>query len=359
MTPEERLALINKTAQTILDMPDAERQAYQQKYWQAINDMLAEYNQIKASQKQQQMEARNRGDALADMYRDANGNVIWVYNDWSQEILEAAPRKETPKRRQDTPKDREVKETPIEVNTDKPELTWYKTEDPRYAKDNNNGWNWSWTWVWPWIAWWAGVLWGASIYWLYKNYGDKPKVLPPETVIPWRTPALWEVREGKLVSEWLLSDGKVTTQWPKWHLPWYSTPALWEVRDWKIVSEWLLSDGKVIVQWPKWNLPDKRNTSISQIMSRPGVYEPVEWYHTPSDIASKSKNRISQIMSRPGNFEPLEWYHNVSSTVKTETPKVTETTVKKWVKNAVKKWTKKAIKKWWDKVKTKALKLVF
>jgi hypothetical protein len=32
MTPEERLALINETAQTILDMPDAERQAYQQKY---------------------------------------------------------------------------------------------------------------------------------------------------------------------------------------------------------------------------------------------------------------------------------------------------------------------------------------
>jgi hypothetical protein len=38
--------------------------------------MLAEYNQIKASQKQQQMEARNRGDSLVDMYRDANGNVI-------------------------------------------------------------------------------------------------------------------------------------------------------------------------------------------------------------------------------------------------------------------------------------------
>ena len=347
MNTEERLAQINEVSQRILNMPEAERQAYQQQYWQAINDMLAEYNQIKASQKQQQMEARNRGDSLADMYRDANGNVIWVHNDWSQVILEAAPRKETPKRRQTPPKDREVKETiieettPIEVNVDEPELTWYKTEDPRYAKGNNNGWNnWSY-WAWPWVIMgWLWTLWAGTHYLLNHADNNKPKILPPGTTIPWKTPALWEVREGKVIQ-----------QWPRWHLPWYSTPALWEVRDWKIVSEWLLSDGKVIVQWPKWNLPDKRNTSISQIMSRPGVYEPVEWYHTPSDIASKSKNRISQIMSRPGNFEPVEWYHTpVNSTVETAAEKWAKNAVKKWAKNVAEKWVWSAAKKWAKKV---------
>lgn len=317
MTPEERLALINETAQKILDMPDAERQAYQQQYWQAINDMLAEYNQIKASQKQQQMEAKNRGDALADMYRDANGNVIWVHNDWSQVILEAAPRKETPKKRQTPPKDREVKETiieettPIEVDVEKPELTWYKTEDPRYAKNNDNKWNGSWTWVWPWLVWWAG-LWGLSYYWLYKNYGDKPKVLPPETVIPWRTPALWEVREGKLVSEWLLSDGKVTTQWPKWYL---TDQVSNNLDNYKMTPDWqsLVDNSKATKVDP-----------IKQRMAWQSVAEPVEWYHTPS-------------------------------TVKTETPKVIKTTAKKWAK----KWTKKAVKEWLNKAAQKALKLVF
>lgn len=333
MTPEERLALINKTAQTILDMPDAERQAYQQKYWQAINDMLAEYNQIKASQKQQQMEARNRGDSLADMYRDANGNVIWVHNDWSQVILEAAPVKKTPRRRKNPPKDREVKETiieettPIEVDIEKPELTWYKTEDPRYAKYKtedprytkyktevptpSNKWDstwddsWSsnfWKAVWIWIP--TGIIWWTLWYTLYN---DKMRVKN------WALP-----EPGN--SSFKLNEPIVTPQ---------TRAAADQVKNVKTVWQWT----QVNNFWG-W----KYSSHSNGFTNIPKTYQIGDTVINADDIkAPEPANETSKVIKNTAG----EWAKKGVKKVNSKTTK----TIAKWAKNIAKKIIKKKLPK--------------
>ena len=317
MTPEERLALINETAQTILDMPDAERQAYQQKYWQAINDMLAEYNQIKASQKQQQMEARNRGDSLADMYRDANGNVIWVHNDWSQVILEAAPKKETPKRRQNPPKDREVKETiieettPIEVDIEKPELTWYKTEDPRYTKYKTDKWDstwddsWSSNWwkaVWIWIP--TGIIWWTLWYTLYN---DKMRVKN------WALP-----EPGN--SSFKLNEPIVTPQ---------TRAAADQVKNVKTVWQWT----QVNNFWG-W----KYSSHSNEFTNTPKTYQVGDTVINADDIKTpEPANKTPQVIKNTAEEWAKKW-------VKKANNKTTKTIVK-WAKNIAKKVAKKKLPK--------------
>ena len=323
MTPEERLALINKTAQTILDMPDTERQAYQQKYWQAINDMLAEYNQIKASQRQQQMEARNRGDSLADMYRDANGNVIWVHNDWSQVILEAAPVKKTPRRRQNPPKDREAKETiieettPIEVDIEKPELIWYKTEDPRYAKYKtevptpSNKWDstwddsWSsnfWKAVWIWIP--TGIIWWTLWHTLYNDKMRVKNLTLPEP--------------GN--SSFKLNEPIVTPQ---------TRAAADQVKNVKTVWQWI----QVNNFWG-W----KYSSHSSKFTNTPKTYQVGDTVINADDIkAPEPANETSKVIKNTAE----EWAKKGVKKVNSKTTK----TIAKWAKNIAKKIIKKKLPK--------------
>ena len=319
MNTEERLAQINEVSQRILNMPEAERQAYIEQYWDAINEMLNEYKELR---RPKQSMAK---DPITERTPEQQAALSWDQ-----------PTQETPRqrrRRQDRRQDTPETETPTEenvwpvivrINTDwtvsdangnnyivdkdwnivgsaagtwsqaDTAGTWSNVVTPKGSPDNS----WADAPMWP-LYW----LWGLAALWTYWaikwiNAKNKPKVIPPGTDIK----ALWQ-------------------QWVKWNVPEPKTPApktpaLWEVREWKLVSEWLLSDGKVIQQWPKWYLPNNSEaikTDIKKFMLTPEWKSLVEWYYTP---------------------------------VKTAVENATE----KWVKNAVKKWAKNvtlnAIEKW-------------
>ena len=316
MNTEERLAQINEVSQRILNMPEAERQAYIEQYWDAINEMLNEYKELKRPR--QSMEK----DPITERTPEQQTALSW-----DQPTQEAPKQRRRQDRRQDTPDPEEtpkaeenvwpviVKQNPDwtvtddkwnNYNVDKDwniigsaAGTWSDVVTPKGSSDN------SWadgsmrplyvTWLWL----------GAWAYWVYRNNAkNKPKVIPPGAKIP----ALWEVREWKLVSEWLLSDGKVIQQWPKWHLP---------------------------------NNSEAIKTDIKKFMSTP------EWKSLVNNSKVTTPDLIKQRMSSPMMSSPLEWYHTPVKTA-------VENAAEKWVKNAVKKWVKNAtlnaVEKWAKKV---------
>lgn len=313
MNTEERLAQINEVSQRILDMPEAERQAYINQYWGAINEMLNEYQELKRPRQSMGK------DPITERTPEQQAALSW-----DQPTQETPKQRRKQDRRQDIP---DAEETPTKENEwpviVKTNPDWTVTDDKGNNYNVDKDWNIVGTWSNPVTpkgpsdSSWADapmrplyVLWALWIGWTYwaikwSNLKNKPKIIPPGANIP----ALWEVREWKLVSEWLLSDGKVIQQWPKWHLPNNSEAIKTDIKKFMLTPEW-----KSLVNNSKVPTPDL----IKQRMSTPMMSSPLEWYHTPVKTA-------------------------------------VETAAEKWVKNAAKKWISSAVKKWAKKAVQKAL----
>lgn len=303
-------------------MPEAERQAYIEQYWDAINEMLNEYKELK----------RPRQSMAPDPITERTPEQQAALS-WDQPTQEAPKQRRKQDRRQDIP---DAEETPkaeenawiviVKTNPD-----WTVTDDKGNNYNVDKDWNivgsaagtWSdvvtpkgssdnsWADAPMWPLYWLWGLWALWAYWAIKwiNAKNKPKIIPPGARIP----------------------------------------ALWEVREWKLVSEWLLSDGKVIQQWPKWHLPDNSEaikTDIKKFMSTP------EWKSLVNNSKVTTPDLIKQRMSSPMMSNPLEWYHTPVKTA-------VETAAEKWVKNTAKKWVSSAVKKWIEKAIPKALRTVF
>lgn len=305
MNTEERLAQINEVSQRILNMPEAERQAYIEQYWDAINEMLNEYQELR---RPRQSMAK---DPITERTPEQQAALSW------DQPTQEAPRQRRRKqdRRQDIP---DVEETPtkenewpviVKTNSDwtvsdangnnynvdkdwnivsSAAGTWSQSDvvgtwsNPITPKGSSNN-SWADGSMWP-LYW----LWGLAALWAYWamrwiNAKNKPKIIPPGADIP----ALWEVREWKLVSEWLLSDGKVIQQWPKWHLPNNSEAIKTDIKKFMSTPEW-----KSLVNNSKVTTPDL----IKQRMSNPMMSNPLEWYHTP--VAKNTAENVAENVTK-------------------------------------------------------------
>lgn len=272
-------------------MPEAERQAYIEQYWDAINEMLNEYQELR----------RPRQSMAKDPITERTPEQQAALS-WDQPTQEAPKQRRRQDRRQDIP---DAEETPTEENVwpvivkTNPDWTvsddkwnnynvdkdwnivgtWSNAEAPKTSPDNS----WADGSMWP--LYWLWALWIGWTYWAIKllNSKNKPKIIPPGANIP----ALWEVREWKLVSEWLLSDGKVIQQWPKWHLPNNSEAIKTDIKKFMLTPEW-----KSLVNNSKVPSPDL----IKQRMSTPMMSNPLEWYHTP--VAKNTAENVAENITK-------------------------------------------------------------
>lgn len=207
MNTEERLAQINEVSQRILNMPEAERQAYIEQYWGAINEMLNEYKELK----------RPRQSMVKDPITERTPEQQAALS-WDQPTQEAPKQRRRQDRRQDVP---DAEETPkAEENTwiviVKTNPDWTVTDDKGNNYNVDKDWNIVGSAAGTWSdvvtpkgssdnSWADGSMW--PLYWLWGL---------------WALWAYWAIK-------WLNSKNKVNTDWIKQRMagPWNFEPVEW------------------------------------------------------------------------------------------------------------------------------------
>lgn len=335
MNTEERLAQINEVSQRILNMPEAERQAYIEQYWDAINEMLNEYKELKrprqsmtpdpitertpeqqaalswdqpTQEKPKQRRRRKSNEeqtVTEDWWYDIEEWWTIFHNDgkWNEYAVWGRRRPEW----WEAPADR-----PWEV----PEPDWlaeesanadkkYKTEDPKRSNDNNS--NWTTSIGLPWMIWlWALWAWPAIAYSIIhgelwsKSAADAAKQRAKNVFVRWAWTEAW---------------GNMT----------------------KAFRDTATRD---YMNWFDRKTPDM--TTQKKV-----VKTEVPINKTPSNVEPNQK-QLEQFWRHAGNNENkpfLESIDRFNDWVK----KAAESVGKKWAKNVAEKWVWTAIKKWVEK----------